>query len=163
MPESKVYTHRGESRVQFNMTPMIDVTFQLIIFFMLTTQIASAEFVQMKLPKPFKSVAKEIKENKAIINVVPYPEKDIAADESKLGLAQRYQVGGERIELHNLEKLVGLLKAKKAASPDPKHFSVEVRADLRIHYSQIQPILRALQEARMERMRITALVVGRDE
>jgi len=166
MASTKVYKKGHGGEIAFNMTPMIDCTFQLIIFFMLTTQIASADFVKMKLPRPLKPAAKEMKENKAIINVVPYSDAEIRNDPSKLGLAKRYQVGQLRIDnLADSEALRNALKEKKArlSEAQQKKFAVEVRADRRIHYSQIQPILRVLQEAELEKMRITALLSGREQ
>ena len=58
-----------QRRIGFNMTPMIDVVFLLIIFFMLVSNFASAENVPMELPKPFKSQAKQVKlRDRVIIN-----------------------------------------------------------------------------------------------
>ena len=148
------------------MTPMIDVTFQLIIFFMLTTQMASQEIVTMKVPAPPWSVAKELGKNRAIVNVVPYSDKEIRQDETKMGLAKWFQIKSTRIPLgaRSERELVDLLRKMKADSGDATEaFAVELRADQRIHYSQIQPVLRALQTAQMEKMRITALVGGRNE
>jgi len=90
MAKSSVYK-RGKPQVGFNMTPMIDCTFQLIIFFMLTTQMASAEFVPMQLPRPLRSVAKEMTENKVIVNVVPYTLKEIEAVPARLGIAKEFR------------------------------------------------------------------------
>lgn len=41
---------RVEGAAEIDMTPMIDVTFQLIIFFMVVTQITSQENVNLRLP-----------------------------------------------------------------------------------------------------------------
>ena len=43
--------------VRFNMAPLIDVVFLLIIFFTLVSTFASAENVRMELPAPDKSRA----------------------------------------------------------------------------------------------------------
>jgi len=160
---AKSVYRRGGAQVSFNMTPMIDCTFQLIIFFLLTTQAASAELVPMKLPDPIRSQARELKENKAIINVVPYSKRKIEQDRSKLGIAKEYRVKGEAVKKHDLEKIVNILKEMKRTSDKPDKFAVEVRADQKIHYDQIQPVLRVLQDAQMANMRITALIGGREE
>jgi DNA-binding NarL/FixJ family response regulator len=46
-----------ESAWQFNMTPLIDVTFLLLTYFMLASHFASAEKPDMKLPRPDDSQA----------------------------------------------------------------------------------------------------------
>ncbi|KPK86477.1 MAG: hypothetical protein AMJ81_01120 [Phycisphaerae bacterium SM23_33] len=154
---------RSRARIGFNMTAMIDCTFQLIIFFMLTTQMASAEFPPMKLPDPHYSVAAEMKENKAVINVMPYSDREIQANPSKLGLARVYRVKKSSVLRADLERLVAELRRLKIESPDPDNFAVEVRADQRVHYDQIQPVLQALQEARLQNMRISALRGRKEE
>src|SRR6185436_15898576 len=43
---------RGAGRLDFNMTPMIDVVFQLIIFFLLSSHLAQQELqLQLDLPE----------------------------------------------------------------------------------------------------------------
>jgi len=47
----RIPTYRGTSRVSINMTPMIDVTFLLIIFFLVSSHLAKQEnFVKLDLP-----------------------------------------------------------------------------------------------------------------
>ncbi|MHC4717901.1 MAG: ExbD/TolR family protein [Planctomycetota bacterium] len=161
MAKSSVYG-KGKAEVSFNMTPMIDCTFLLIIFFMLTTQIASKDFVRMRLPEPKDSVAKEMKTDRAIINVVPYSDDEEKADDGKnRGKAKRYQIGQENVALNDMATLMKLLKKARGRIEPPakrKEFAVEIRADEGICYSQIQPILSALQQAEMENMHITAMV-----
>ncbi len=43
---------RGNAEVRANLTPMIDVTFLLIVVFVLVSEIVEAESVEMKLPVP---------------------------------------------------------------------------------------------------------------
>jgi biopolymer transport protein ExbD len=47
----------GGGSMDINMTPMIDCTFQLIIFFILTAQIASEEVAKVAVPEPHHSMA----------------------------------------------------------------------------------------------------------
>ena len=41
---------RGNAKIEANLTPMIDVTFLLIVFFVLVSQIVEVENVPMSLP-----------------------------------------------------------------------------------------------------------------
>ncbi len=52
---------RARSPVSFNMTPMIDVVFMLIIFFMLVSNFASVENLELDLPDPDHSQAAKVK------------------------------------------------------------------------------------------------------
>jgi len=160
--KSNVY-QRGPARVSFNMTPMIDCTFQLIIFFLLATQIASADFVQMKLPRPEGAGVEEIDAKKAIVNVVPYSERRIRANEALVGKAMGYQVRTTKIEKGDIERLVRELLRARRASPKPEDFIVEIRADQALHYSEIEPVLQALQQAALSKMHITARQALRGE
>lgn len=148
----------GPADISFNMTPMIDCVFQLLIFFMLTTQMASADFVNMKVPKPEWSQArKPVEANKAVVNVVPYSRSEIEEDSTRKGLAKEYKLGSLVIETNNVGKLVTELKKARRTSQDPKEFVVELRADKNIRYDRIEPVLRAMQEAELGKMYITAM------
>ena len=45
-------TRQERGQVQANLTPMIDVTFLLIVFFVLVSQIVEVENVDLNLPAP---------------------------------------------------------------------------------------------------------------
>ena len=157
MAKSRVHKP-GPADMAFNMTPMIDCVFQLLIFFMLTTQMASADFVNMRVPKPDLSQArKPVEENKAVVNVVPFSQTEIKADSAKKGMAKEYKLGSLVIATNNLENLVTELKNAKRTSKDPKEFVVELRADQSIRYDHIEPVLQAMQQAELGKMYITAM------
>jgi len=165
MAKSQVY-RRGQADVRFNMTPMIDCTFQLIIFFILTTQIASQEYARIDLPEPDRSVAKEYQLNKAVVNVLAYPQEMIEKNASLLGAAMEYRLGMARVRKGRVDKvireLIRLRREREARAGSPEGveragpFVVELRADKSVHYTEIEPILHALQEANLGRMYITA-------
>jgi biopolymer transport protein ExbD len=62
--------HKQPVRVGFDMTPMIDVTFNLLVFFLLTSEFAKVKLVRLKLPEPLQ-VANKLEANDArvLINV----------------------------------------------------------------------------------------------
>ena len=152
---------RSKAEVGFNMTPMIDCTFQLIIFFMLSTQMASQDYAKMELPKPTGSVAKDLVTD-LVINIVPHPRDKAGGDTSRDGLALEYRIRGARIKLNDTAKVVALLKRERGylLREKRKEFAVEVRADKSLHYDQIQPILSSLQEAKIDNMHLTAILGG---
>ncbi|MDY7009596.1 MAG: biopolymer transporter ExbD [Planctomycetota bacterium] len=148
----------GPAEMTVNMTPMIDCIFQLLIFFMLTTQMASADFVNMKVPKPDFSQAKKPQEgNKAVVNVEPFTKEEISENIARKGMTKQYSLAGLKIERGNTEKLIRELDKARRTSEKPKEFVVELRADKSIRYDQIEPVLRAMQRAELGKMFITAM------
>ena len=68
---SKV-TQRGAVAPTMNITPLIDVVFLLIIFFMLVNNITSEEVVEMQLAELEESKAREIGEmERVVVNIAP--------------------------------------------------------------------------------------------
>jgi len=165
MAKKKLESHGGAAEV--NLTAMIDCTFQLIIFFILTAQMAS-EQAKVLISTPTESMALSVLNpesapfpNKVTVNICgkfgnDKPEK---RDASQSSSAEFYQIGGDRIELHEEERLIERLKAARAAAlqknPNAEFF-VEIRADRDINYAGIEPVLLAAGEAKMQRMTITA-------
>jgi len=54
-------TYRRKLDASMNMTPMIDIVFQLLIYFLLTTNFITTEGIQVKLPQA-KAAAAQIQE-----------------------------------------------------------------------------------------------------
>ncbi len=151
--------------VSINLTPMIDVTFQLIIFFIIVGQIASDELAQLILPRPYQSQVITEEEglrqpNRVIVNVVSAEKKD-NDDPLTAGEAREYKVSGKRINLkypNAYEDLVDAIKARYIASEKPNEFVVEIRADERVAYLAVEPIMRAAGGVGISKMNLTAEV-----
>ena len=140
------------------MTPMIDVVFQLLIFFLLTTQIVSSDLVIMKVPKPDLSQAKKPQErNKTVVNVEPFDKREISENSVRKGMIKQYSLQSIKIEKSNVAQLVHELAHARRTSKNPKEFVVELRADESIRYDQIEPVLQAMQQAKLGKMFITAM------
>ena len=70
MPRVK---HKVDGKeVELNMTPMIDVVFNLIIFFMIVTDMSQKELEQLTLPNSTEAVEDtgDDSERRVIINIV---------------------------------------------------------------------------------------------
>ncbi len=148
--------------VSFNMTPMIDCTFQLIIFFILASQMASESLARLQLARPYQSQAIPAEQidspGKVIVNVLSAVGDDEEFNPALLGKASRYQIGSVKIARDDVEGLQKLLADLKQAS-GVKNFCVEVRADHRVNYSEVQPVMLAAARARIPKMNITALTL----
>ncbi len=128
---------RGQARIEANMTPMIDMTFLLIVFFVLVSEIVDLESVEMSLPRP-REPASELAsdESRAVINVVPAPA----------GRAAGYKLGS-RLFAADAEGVEALTRALAAVFQESPALRVNVRADRATHYRWVQPALRSVAEA----------------
>jgi len=130
-----------------NMTPLIDIVFQLIIFFVLTAQFQQLEIEQVVLPM---SIAAEPKDpfqySNVIINVVNPDNPEVIV----MGQPVNYLV----IEGDN--ELSSLLKDRKArAIESGQELNVILRADEMICYEVVASVMLAAGRAEIQGWWIT--------
>jgi len=141
-------SRRQRPPLAFNMTPMIDVVFLLIVFFMLVSTFASAEHVPMDLPQPDKSQAANVKlTDRVVINCV------LTNPASPATSGVIYSVGPIRVA--SAEALAERLAAAKAATPS---LQVVLRADRRLPYHAVRNVMQIIAANRIEIMNIVAHV-----
>lgn len=140
--------HFRREPVSFNMTPMIDVVFMLIIFFMLVSTFASVENLEMDLPDPDHSQAAKVKlTDRVVVNCLS------ANPSNPAGGRVIYSVGPLRVG--SLDELTAALAAAKAATPN---LQVVLRADRRLPYSVVRQVMQTIARNRIEVMNIVAHV-----
>jgi biopolymer transport protein ExbD len=125
----RVPTTIGRSEVGINLTPMIDVTFQLIIFFLISSHLSKQE-AQMKLPLPVAEsgeIPQDLSAKRLTLNVL--------ADGSLI-------LAGHHI--HKAE-LAGRLQ--EAAKLEGGKFEVRIRGDRDVPYRSVEPVLTACAKA----------------
>jgi len=124
---------------------MIDVTFLLIVFFVLVSQIVEVENVDMELPAPVEP-ASELPgdQQRVVINVLPGPR----------GEARGYRMGNRSFAADGagLDQLAAQLAAIYRDNPA---VGVNLRADRSTHYRFVEPVFRAISTA--------ARLSGRDD
>lgn len=128
---------KGAAELEANLTPMIDVTFLLIVFFVLVSQIVEVESVAMALPEPVDPMTAPMgEEQRAVINVVPGPG----------GGAVGYRLGGRAFGTgaDGLAALSSRLTELFAANPK---LAVNLRADRSTEYRHVQPVLESISSA----------------
>ncbi len=144
--ERKRY-YRPRASLTFNMAPMIDIVFLLIIFFVLVGTFASAEHIRMDLPGPDQSQAQNQKiSDRAIINI-----QLINPDDSQSPVV--FSIGPNPPE--PLEMIDQRLAANKTAFPDLK---VIIRADKRVRYADVRSVMEIVADNNIEMMNIAALL-----
>jgi biopolymer transport protein TolR len=153
---SKVF-RRGNVTPEMNMTPLIDVTFQLIIFFMLVNNIVADQVVEMIPPTLVEPKTRELKEeNQLIINVAPADfrftdrlGKELVHD----GKAKFVQIRSLRIPLEEPDRMTEAIKAELEANPG---IEVVLRADAAIYYEDVQIVMAAIAAAQVQQVNLVA-------
>lgn len=165
MPKSVAFKRKGQAgEVSVNMTPMIDIVFQLIIFFILASQFASAEIAPLQLPFPhnpdpeLNPVVKgeEIKQERVIVNVISATDPKYVEEATERlghkpepGEAGWYMISGDKIDISaaydEIRKYVE--EGKERAEAEGRDFHVEIRADKDIYYVYAATALLATLEA----------------
>ena len=174
MPRSGVYRKSGSSgEVSINMTPMIDIVFQLIIFFIITSVYASDDISNLLLPSPYQRddalvPTKELKKNrKVIINVTSKEDPDYRkeGESYKPGDMAFYNIGGTKFDelgeainknlkdpedagkVLTTEAMLRQEYNRAVADGAEEGFFAEIRADYRVNYDYVAKVLSAAGRA----------------
>jgi len=124
------------------MTPLIDVTFLLLTFFMLASHFASAEKTDIDLPEPDNSQAVVWRlKDKIIINVLYRGES--VEPELRLGPVPM-RSGGELAD-----RLGELARVNPRAQ-------VILRADRRLRYGTVREVMEIIAAQKLTRMQVVA-------
>jgi len=115
--------------VGFNMTPMIDVVFQLIIFFLLSSHLAKQE---KQLPLPLPSAASGTVE---AVDERPRLTVNVLADGTLLVASRAISA----------DDLLPLLRERRTVHGD--QLEVRIRGDRGVLYSRVEPVLLACVKA----------------
>lgn len=130
-----VRIHKGSSWI-FDLTPMIDCVFQLLIFFLVVARFAEEEReLEVVLPQASQAVP-----------VVGRPEVLYVSVSSD----GRYFVGGRFVSLDHLHKIL-----KQAGASNPGKQAVVIRADERCQWRHVVAVMDACQIARIQEYRVT--------
>lgn len=128
-----------QSASKMDMTPMIDVVFQLIIFFMLVTDLTQQDLAELKLPVAEMASKDELEEGRMTINIL----KDGAIEIKRVpydSLDDPAAVNAIRTYLSN-----EVAKGKK--EPDgTSERSLLIRADQDTEFKHIQKLMRICGE-----------------
>lgn len=125
----RVPNHLRGSRPSVNMTPMIDVVFQLIIFFLVSSHLAKQE---AQLPLPLPVAASGDKEGD---QTNPRVTVNVLAD-GQLSLA------GKHVSVRELQQRLHTRLAESGAD-----LEVRIRSDRAVAYQHVEPILLACARA----------------
>lgn len=121
----------------FDLTPMIDCVFQLLIFFLVVAHFAEEEReIELALPEASQAVP-----------LTMQPET-VAVSIDDQG---RYFLGGQEVKFDELRRVL-----KTAGASNPGRQSVVVRADRRCPWGFVVAVMNVCQEAKIRHYRISA-------
>lgn len=165
MPKSKVH-RRGPARPELNMTPLIDVTFQLIIFFMLISNFIAEETVEMIVPVLHEPKVHEFDEmTRVVVSIAPLQYGSDDRDVNHLdwtGEAEFVRVGASpvRYRMDEMARVSEELAARVAAAPrdaeDRSVLEVLLRADAALYYDAVQPVMAAITQAGVSKVHLVS-------
>lgn len=123
--------------VHANLTPMIDVTFLLIVFFVLVSQIVEVEHVDLRLPTLVEpATAAPEDEQRLVINIVPGPA----------GRAAEYRMGTRAFSADTAGRAALRSALAEVLAGNPV-LRINLRADRETRYEGVYPAIEALTQA----------------
>ncbi len=151
--------HKNQpARVHANLTPLIDVTFLLIVFFVLVAQITNSQIVdEIKLPEPENAVSIEPPPNdpaRLTLNVLPQ-------NTTKNSIAS-YRLGSRDYPATPFG-ITTLTHALQAAQQKNPAITIDLRADKSTPYSRIFPALNATSRAGITRLNLLVQATDHDD
>lgn len=154
---SKIYK-RGFTAPEMNITPLIDVTFLLIIFFMLVNNIISEEMVEMFVPDLNEPRTQPLTaEDRVVVNVLPRESSRAEREANPLlipGDAIGVKIGA--VAEFGMGDMAGVTAALRQVRERNPTVEVLLRADAALHYDEVQPVLMAITQAEIEKVNLVA-------
>jgi len=125
----RVPSNLRSGELGFNMTPMIDVVFLLIIFFLVSSHLAKQE-AQMELPLPMaESGSEQVEEQTRRVTI------NVVQDGSLL-------LAGKAVLPRELER-----RLRAASSEGGLDLELRIRSDRSVAYRHVEPIMLACARA----------------
>ena len=123
----KLVKKEPEQETKMNMTPMIDVVFQLLIFFMLVTEMQQRDKVELRLPRADQATTDQGEPGRHTINI----DKD-----------GNIRVGSTRVTLDRLDEILYVeaqerMREGSTVSEKP----ILIRADKEAEFLTVQKIM----------------------
>jgi biopolymer transport protein ExbD len=157
----------GDAKVEIQMTPMLDMIFQLLIFFILTfkpvvdegqfgVNMSSLPGGQSTLPTMVPGMGDDtVAEPKDIQFIPPMRIRLVGGPDGKL--APGGLVLGDR-PLQNMEFLLFELRSMVRGSPDD--FEVVIEADSKLHYQYVVQAVNAISHAGVKKINFGVPIPG---
>ena len=133
---------------EIDMTPMIDVVFNLIIFFMLVNQMVQTERAKLELPVAEQAKADKNTDKQRLIINVHKLQDDVKNT--------RLEVAGRRVTWAELAKILTNEASKSRDESGASNRSVLIRGDVETQYQYIQRVMRECAHQRIYKLSFAA-------
>jgi biopolymer transport protein ExbD len=131
-----------------NLTPMIDIVFLLIVFFLLTAQLSSQRIMEMELPRAAQDIDGGASDGPGVVNVVPLAQAATAGGDYRLG-TRVFRATPSGLAALDME-----LRGLRARDPDAV---VVVRADRSEDSFRVVEAVRAAGRAGITRVEVAVI------
>jgi len=129
------YGGKEEEEVRVDVTPLVDMMFQFLIFFLLTTTFVSNAGFEVDLPK--SSTAEHLMEAKDIVVVIT-PSKELLYNQEQVSETE----------------LAGILEQEHGTRPD---VTVIVQADQSVDHGRVIHIMDIIRKAGFSKLAVATL------
>ncbi len=139
----------GSGETQMDLTPMIDVVFQLIIFFMIVTDMTSADYVSLTLPQARNAQKPDGSEKDFIV---------VNIQKEKEGGRNIFRIRGAKLPTYkDLAKVIEI-EAAAARKPGQKlsDLKVIIRCDQDVEYKYVQDVFKACSMNKVWKVAVAA-------
>jgi len=143
---------------EFDMTPMIDVTFQLIVFCLIANDLSKKETVDLQLPQAVAGDEdKAVEQYRLILNI-----KKPADPDQKLPTVT---VKGQELNLKELERRMQQFSdLKREAGPgSPSETFVLIRADRNTPWQHVQYVMQVCADPKIAIYKMQFATTKRDD
>ncbi len=120
---------------KFEMAPMIDMVFLLLVFFMMASQMAQLQNVKMEIPEATKAVIPKERLDRWVVNIIKKDNPRAQKDGTNL------YIGKDPIQL---KELGGLVTQQVKANPKIK---IYLRADSNSKHKDVKKVMTEMAKA----------------
>lgn len=127
------------TELEMDMTPMIDIVFQLIIFFMIVSDMSQQDLAELTLPKADMAIDDETEPGRMIVNILTNGEIEIKRN--------RYGTLDNK-DAENALRAYLLTEVQKGERDEDNlsERSLLVRADKQTQFKEVQKVMRICGE-----------------
>ena len=128
-----------EGDAQFEMAPMIDMVFLLLVFFMCASHMSVVQSIPLEIPTATKAVVPKERPDRFIVNIIT--DGTIYSGNQKV----------------TIEELKDIAKSELQMTPNMK---VYIRADKKTHHKYVSKVMNSLAETGLSNFIFGAFIPG---
>jgi biopolymer transport protein ExbD len=145
---------------QLNLTALLDVVLQLIVFFILVSQLGLEDHPELNLANPEQpQVQRAGQDHRLIVNLLAAGAEAASEPASAPTDLAAIQIGQATFNIHDMAVVTEFLAGRLETDPDLR---VLVRADAALPFHCVRPVLEALRTAGAHEIGLVTRAAGTD-